>query len=161
MKYLVISDTHTDLNNAINIIEQWKEAIIGVIHLGDHDEDAEILQKQYPNLIFHYVAGNCDVGTNPQEKIIILGEYKIWLLHGHRYQIQWGYDGLYYAAQEKNVQVVLVGHTHIPCILEDDGVLIMNPGSIVQPRHEKGPSYGMLGLEKDGRLKKEIYFIKS
>ncbi|NLL70678.1 MAG: metallophosphoesterase [Epulopiscium sp.] len=162
MKFLIISDTHGDLYYAIQLIEKLQQQIKGVIHLGDHDEDAKKLQRQFSTLSFAYVAGNCDFSTEtPREKILTIGTNKVWLLHGHRHHVKWGYDFICNEAQIKGVQGVLFGHTHIPAITYEKDILFMNPGSISRPRQEKGPSYGLLELDEKGQLHPHIGYIKN
>ena len=71
MKLLVISDTHGYLSNARNVIERIGDKINGVIHLGDHDEDAKELQEEFSDIPFYYIRGNNDYGMNtPDTKML-------------------------------------------------------------------------------------------
>ena len=48
MKILVLSDTHSYLDNARNVLKRIGDKMDMVFHLGDHDADALELQKEFP-----------------------------------------------------------------------------------------------------------------
>ena len=94
------------------------------------------------------VQGNCDhLPQYSRERVIDLGEQRILLAHGKRYRIKLGLDNLYYKAQEVEADIVIFGHTHCRYAGEEDGILFFNPGSISQPKDDKGPSYGLLKID--------------
>jgi putative phosphoesterase len=43
--------------------------------------------------------------------------------------------------------VVIYGHTHRPLVEKQDGILYVNPGSAVQPRHGYPPSVALLEIK--------------
>ena len=45
--------------------------------------------------------------------------------------------------------VVIYGHTHRPQVENQQGVLFVNPGSAVQPRHGYPPSVALLAIKGD------------
>ena len=49
--------------------------------------------------------------------------------------------------EEKQADVVIFGHIHVPVCVEEDGILLVNPGSPSRPRNGV-PSFGILTLEK-------------
>ena len=51
------------------------------------------------------------------------------MVAGHRYNVDWGVDSLVYAAQERDCQLALYGHTHRPDSQEIGGVKVVNPGT--------------------------------
>ncbi|MBM7684838.1 metallophosphoesterase family protein [Defluviitalea raffinosedens] len=160
MKLLIFSDTHHALYVAKSVIERIKDRMDMFIHLGDHDLDAVELSKEFPDIPVHYVAGNCDFGSSsPTEKIIRVGGKKILMIHGHKHNVKWGYDRISYYGEEKEVDVVLFGHTHIPLIEYSGRVLIFNPGSISQPRGTITPTFGILDIDRDGRIEPAIMTI--
>jgi len=82
------------------------------------------------------VRGNGDflrTDYNFDEVVEVKGK-KIFLTHGHRYNVKQGIMNLYYKALELNADLVLFGHTHIPIVEKIDGITIMNPGSPTFPR---------------------------
>lgn len=44
--------------------------------------------------------------------------------------------------------VVVLGHSHIPLDEVQDGVHLLNPGSVADPRREPSPSFAVLTVEK-------------
>lgn len=160
MKILVISDTHKKLNNAINLIDRVTDLDL-VIHLGDHYRDAEDLQAIYNELNFEYVAGNCDFASENglKERLLEINGKKILLTHGHYYQVKYGYNLVAGLLEEKKVDVVLFGHTHLPVIEYIGDKIIMNPGSTSEPRRGNLPSYAILEIDERGRIHPTINFI--
>ena len=60
MKYLVLSDSHGNVDNMARAVEREKPD--GIIHLGDCWRDAEELHELFPRLPLEQVPGNCDLG---------------------------------------------------------------------------------------------------
>lgn len=153
MKFLIISDTHGYLKNAMNIIEKIQDRIEGVMHLGDHDTDAEALSKKYPGLNFYWVKGNNDYSSEtPEDRLLKIKGKKILLTHGHKHHVHWNYEKISYYAEEQEADLVLFGHTHVP--LNDRGgrVWLFNPGSISLPRMSTIPTFGMVEFTENGRI---------
>lgn len=156
MKLLILSDTHGYLDSARDVLQRIGSKIDMVAHLGDHDMDALALQKEFPNLPFHVVAGNNDYGTDtPSWKMIHMGGKSILLTHGNKQRVYWGMDTISYWAEEKGADVVLFGHTHRPFYDDGGRVMILNPGSISVPRNSM-PSFGILTVEESGRMEGAI-----
>lgn len=160
MKILIISDTHRNINNAVRVIECIKQSISAIIHLGDCDKDAERIMKLYPEIPMYYVYGNCDFcSATVAQQIISFNRVKVFITHGHKYDVKWEYDKLAYAARENQAQVALFGHTHMAVIKYIDNILLMNPGSISLPRDNYIPKYGILDINDDGLVKPSIVGI--
>lgn len=160
MKLLIISDTHRAIINPLNVLKKINKKINGVIHLGDGADDVTKLKNNYPELEFYNICGNCDFGSNiEQEKVIDLNGKRIFITHGHIYSVDFGLDRIYYAAQEKNADICLFGHTHKPLIEYADNILIMNPGSISKPRSSNICSYGIIDISDNGIITPSIVGI--
>ena len=142
MKLLVFSDSHRCMQYMENaILDENPDA---VLHLGDHDADAQRLSSTFPRLPIASVQGNCDF-YSPLGKEQIIAEWggvRMMLTHGHKYQVKSGLLRLSYAAQEAGVQAVLFGHTHIPYCENHNGIWLFNPGSCGSSR----PSYGVITI---------------
>lgn len=114
-----------------------------VVHLGDYVRDGLTMAKEYPNLRFYQVAGNCDLHRLDQECPEILmpkiGGVYFFLTHGHRHAVKTFLYLLIADARKHNVKAVLFGHTHEPhCHQEEDGMWVLNPGSCGQYRATAG-----------------------
>ena len=145
MKFVVISDTHGFINNAVKFIEKEKPDY--VIHLGDTVADCEDLENIFPRQKFIFVKGNNDFWTKsslfPDERIFTLCNKKFLVCHGHKYHVKSGLFALKKKALDENADIVLYGHTHVKFI-ETGDMLIMNPGSHM--------TYGLIQIEDNATV---------
>lgn len=156
MKILVLSDTHSFLGNAGNVLKRIGGKMDMVFHLGDHDMDALELQKEFPELPFHYVKGNNDyLMDTPATKMVRVEGKAFLLTHGHKQRVHWNPDSIAYWAEEQGADVVVFGHTHTPVCDDSGRVMLFNPGSISLPRGAYGPTFGVLSVE-NGRIEGAI-----
>ena len=133
MKILIVSDTHRRNDNFIKIIEKMPRPDT-VIHCGDV-EGGEYAISQCAGWPVGMVAGNNDVFSDlPREREFMLGDYKVWLTHGHSYYVSMGNEMLKQEAVAKGVDIVMYGHTHIPDIDDVGEIICLNPGSLSEPR---------------------------
>jgi putative phosphoesterase len=159
MKILVISDTHGDISKAEKVIKANKGTDM-VIHLGDYFRDAQKLAGLFPGIHFEYIYGNSDfmIGGVPAEKILDLYGKRIFITHGHRYSVKWDYNKLFKKAEELNADIVLFGHTHIPDMVKNGKVCILNPGSTSDPRGGIKGAYAIIEIE-NGVLSPRICYV--
>ena len=144
MKLLVCSDSHGELEFMCRAIAQEKPD--RVLHLGDVVDDGRRLLLKSPRLVLEQVRGNCDGwdAAVPEEKELILGGKRIWMLHGHTYRVKLGVSLLASEARTRGVDVALFGHTHQPLCYLDGNLWVMNPGTISGwPR----ATYGVVEIE--------------
>lgn len=180
MKIFFISDIHGSAYFLKKALEQYKkENADYLVILGDElyhgarnpipegynpREVAEIL-NQYKDKILA-VRGNCDgevdqmVLTYPvmsTYSIILYNNRRLFLTHGH----------IYNAENKPNISpgdVLIYGHTHIPVAEEQEGIFVVNPGSITFPKQNTPHCYGVLCDDVfkiktlDGDVFKEIKF---
>lgn len=140
MAYLVLSDSHGNVDNMARAVERVKPQ--GIIHLGDCWRDADELQSLFPHLPLERVPGNCDLGRfEPLERILILEDTRVLIAHGHTMNVKYGLLKAQYRALELGADVLLFGHTHVPLVDTSSRPVLLNPGSIGDPRR---PSYGVL-----------------
>lgn len=149
-KILVMSDTHGDTTLAEKALRTNPDVDI-VIHLGDYCKDVNRLQQLYPDIRFEYVYGNCDfmIGNVPVEKLIEVEGQRIFLTHGHRYSVKWGIEKLQDKAHNDNIQLLLFGHTHMQQLTYGPGHIILNPGSISEPRGNDEESYAIVIIDNE------------
>ena len=148
MKVLVLSDSHGNIFNMIQAVEL--EAPRMVFHLGDCWRDGERLHDRFPELPFEQVYGNCDYfrGSWEAEKLLCLGDKRVLLCHGHTYGVKQSLLTAGLAAEEKDLDLFLFGHTHKPLVDMRGKTLFLNPGSIGDYAR---PTYGVVTLE-NGKL---------
>ena len=162
MKFLVFSDSHG--NNALmrKVISDAASSNTaqGIIFLGDYLGDIKQIQRDFPDFAYHMVAGNCDFGAaEPLEKLIEIGGAKILIAHGHRYGVKSGFERILTATLQLGVDAAFFGHSHIPVIMEKNGITLLNPGSITEPRGgQKYRSYAIVEII-GGRLSPQIVEI--
>ena len=140
----VISDSH----DRGYWLEKWleyakKQKYDAVFHLGDYDSDARWLKKRLDAPMF-CVAGNCDMFSKlPRMARAAYGPHRLLAVHGHLQDVKYGYDKLCWYAEEQNATIALFGHTHVPYASMEGGILLMNPGALMDGR------YGELTLDGD------------
>lgn len=129
MLIAVLSDTHRYESAIKKAVDMCKDAD-KIIHLGDNVSDLEVI-KAYTDKEIISVRGNCDSEISvPSEKVIDLEGTKIFLTHGHNYGVKTSILRLKYRAEELGVSIALYGHSHIPFISKENGVWLINPGSV-------------------------------
>ncbi|WP_099204924.1 metallophosphoesterase family protein [Scatolibacter rhodanostii] len=153
MRILVFSDTHGDSNSLYKALLSQPQADI-VIHLGDGEADVESVRYEFPSKMFLQVRGNCDFGsTLPLSEEFVTEGIKIFYTHGHFYDVKWQDDLILAAAEKREANVLLYGHTHVPLSTYQNGLHILNPGSL------KGShgSYGFIDITPQGIVTNIIY----
>lgn len=145
MRILVLSDSHGDLTFLKKKVKKLGE-LDRVLHLGDYAEDGEKV-REITGLPVDVVRGNNDFfGNYDNDKVIHVGEVKIFMTHGHKYGVYMGTDRLYYKGIEVGADLVLYGHTHFYDYEKIGDLTILNPGSISLPRDGR-PSMVLLKIE--------------
>jgi uncharacterized protein len=159
MKILVLSDTHGEIDKAVEAIEKNRDIDL-IIHLGDYFRDAQKLESMFPKIPVEYIYGNSDfmIGDVPAEKMLDIKGKRIFITHGHRYSVKWDYNRLHKKAEESNADVLLFGHTHIAELIEEKGYLLINPGSISEPRSEDNESYAVIEID-EGRIRSRLVYV--
>ena len=148
MRILVVSDTHADVFNFEKVIKKHIDIDV-IVHCGDGASDVESMKELYPGKMFLSVKGNCDwCSESPNVETITLEGNKLFITHGHIYDVKSSLLRLSLAAKESGAKLVLFGHTHIPCDVYEDGVYFLNPGSL---RGYRG-GYALVDLSEKGVL---------
>lgn len=145
MLIAVISDSHGN-SNSISKVKEYIEKADALLFLGDGENDIKEIAKGFKGEVYT-VKGNCDISNNsPEERIVEISGKRIFMCHGHRYGVKYGYNSIYYRGKELNVDIVVFGHSHIPMIEEYDGLILMNPGSISHCQHRLMKTLGYIEL---------------
>ncbi|OJU13240.1 MAG: hypothetical protein BGN88_02445 [Clostridiales bacterium 43-6] len=149
MRVLVISDSH-GANSVIGDAIETQNTADYVLFLGDGIRQFEDYSYLYPEKTFVAVRGNCDFfGREKLSETILAGNKRIFMTHGHSYYVKAGLDEAINAAKGQNADILLFGHTHVSYVGYENGLYIMNPGSIALPRRGK-PSYGVIDITSAG-----------
>lgn len=148
MRILVVSDTHGDIRNFEEVLRKHRDAEV-VIHCGDGADETQEMKKLFPERMFICVRGNCDFCCEyPNIEVINIEGYKLFITHGHIYNVKSSLLNLSMATREAGAQMAIFGHTHVPLESYDDGVYFLNPGSL---RGYKG-SYALADISDKGIL---------
>ncbi|MGX7108178.1 metallophosphoesterase [Facklamia miroungae] len=148
MKLLVLSDNHGNYSTVNQIFTEYRDKVDYIIHCGDSEFSFEDPIWQ---LVDVKVAGNMDFSPGyPTIETLQTPLGKLLITHGHLFQVNQGNQMLFDLALEKDAQFVFHGHTHRLYAELKDGILLMNPGSIAQPRGEiQAKTYAVVEISKD------------
>lgn len=159
MRVGVLSDTHvpaTARSLPPAVFELFKNVDL-ILHAGDI-LDLSVLDELRTIAPVEAVAGNMDDSevhlTLPAKKIILLGAFKVGLIHGkfkidvQREMIRKEFD---------DIDLIVYGHSHTPFWGKVLGVYFLNPGSPTDKRH--APYNSVAVLEVGDELKAEIIRI--
>lgn len=147
IKLLILSDSHGDVGAMVDAVEREKPDEI--LHLGDCWEDTRELSYVYPEIPLAQVPGNCDFVAGRPGKLLLEREGRtILLAHGHQWRVKSGPLLALEAGRETGADIVLYGHTHQAECWEEQGMWIMNPGTVGGRRAPA--TYGVIELSQAG-----------
>ena len=161
MRFLIISDSHGDVDAISEAVRRRGGRDDGILFLGDGIRDAEAVSSRERIPLFA-VSGNCDMGGSlfgedyKTELSLTFEGVKIFMTHGHLHGVS--NDGIAAAdyARYRGADILLFGHTHTKTdhgLPGDEGkkaIHIFNPGRISRPR-DGSASFGTLEI-KDGKF---------
>lgn len=156
-KVLIASDIHGSAYYCRKLLERIEiEQPDRVVLLGDllyHGPRNDLPQEYDPKLVIDMlngiqtkllcVRGNCDSEVDQMVldfpimadyAVLTLGEQTIYVTHGHVY-------GEQNPPPHCTGDILLCGHTHIPCCHAYDDFTYMNPGSVAIPKEDSPYSY--------------------
>lgn len=148
MKLMIVSDIHGNLENTKIIVSKFHEIkadkliVLGDIYQGysysDRNKMMNIFSTICQDLIL--IRGNCDsdidVDLSPvgliKEYSLRMKDRTIYFNHGHL-----GYPNVNFNIGD----IYCHGHTHINQIVDRNGIIVCNPGSVTLPRGGTMASY--------------------
>ncbi|MFD1671727.1 metallophosphoesterase family protein [Agrilactobacillus yilanensis] len=131
MKYLIVSDNHGDQAILQTLLKTYKTQVDAFIHCGDSELNFKDPMVQEMTI----VCGNMDFDAQfPESATLEVGTDRIFVAHGHLWGVNYGLDKLYQAGLKNQANLIFYGHTHQLACTMDQGRLLLNPGSISQPR---------------------------
>ena len=157
MRAIILSDSHNNAAACERAIASVGEKNIDmIIHLGDIARDVDYLECCYYPIKVISVLGNNDfLHSGDHERVIEFDGHRIFICHGHTLGVNYGTERMESVARQKGCEAAFFGHTHHSMMeRRDDGFLILNPGSVSQPRGGS-PSFAVLETE-GGKLKAAI-----
>jgi len=145
MRIGIIGDTHGDMDSIRKAVDRAGPVDLW-LHTGDHARDAQYLE-QLTQVPVQTVTGNCDASHEGVPDLFLTLEGRhIMVTHGHHYRVKHGVRELSWWAKQYEADIVIYGHTHNPLIEQEEGLLILNPGSPSYPRANTGATFGMIEL---------------
>ncbi len=112
MKIIVISDTHGRSDRVQRVLSLHKE-YDAVLFSGDGLCDVQDIAGCVA------VRGNCDLSfaflDTQGEQLLTFDGVRIFMTHGHDYSVKSGTDRLLCHASALGADLVIFGHTHVPC----------------------------------------------
>lgn len=149
MKALIFSDSHGSFQSILDAVTFERGADM-IIFAGDVQRDADDISDSFPDIPFEYVLGNNDwlVRGVPLDRVFEFCGKRIFLTHGHMYGVKQSLYKLRQKARDFCADICIFGHTHEPFCEEQDGILMLNPGS-------SRFSYMTLTI-KDGKAEAEL-----
>lgn len=130
MKLLAVSDNHGDRYILTELIDIYHDEVDGMIHCGD----SELIPSDSVWDSMTTVRGNMDFTDEyPVTRIEMFNE-PVFVAHGHLHHVKRSLAPLADEAKQAGARFAFYGHTHEPAIDFQDGVWVINPGSIAQPR---------------------------
>ncbi|MGL4689992.1 MAG: YfcE family phosphodiesterase [Leuconostoc mesenteroides] len=154
VKFLIVSDIHSDRKILVDILAQWRDKVDGIFYNGGSELNAD-------DDIFAGVStviGNMDDDPDFAEaRSTVIDGITFFQTHGHLYNataiLKWAnLDSMNEAANDAHAQVVLFGHTHKEGAVSYDHKLFINPGSTTLPkglRADLGGTYAVLEVTDD------------
>ncbi len=147
-RIFVFSDTHGRIETAAGVVAADGHADM-LFHLGDNIRDAYALQDK-TGIETVCVRGNCDYSPDDTRRLVTVCGRRILLTHGHDLAVGYSLMRLSLAAEEAQADAALFGHTHRSQMEYYGGILLLNPGSISQPRGTVKRTYAVLTVSRDG-----------
>ncbi|MGE4571732.1 MAG: metallophosphoesterase [Candidatus Izemoplasmatales bacterium] len=152
MNILIFSDTHGDLQ-AYQEMLSYEQNIDKIYCLGDSGFSLEFLEEK--NITS--VRGNYPFGPKvPYDIIENIGGFSLFFTHGHRYFVKFGLSNLKEKAKILKMDLALYGHTHKAKLIQENQLILLNPGALSYSRSHLFPSYAKIILEDH---KVDIYLI--
>jgi putative phosphoesterase len=166
---LILSDSHGRPDRIREAVSRVRPD--GILFAGDGLRDLTVcdLPALAEGCPLWAVAGNCDWLSSlvvngrllepEQEELVTVEGVRILLLHGHKYGVKGGLGQAVARAVQRNADVLVFGHTHIPLELHlrpdsdrsdfsvTKPLTVFNPGSL----GDRNASFGTLTL-RDGQM---------
>lgn len=165
MKIVVVSDTHIPKKAKefpSKLVSDLQSADL-IIHAGDW-QTIEVYNElcQFSKVVG--VTGNVDspeLGKKLNAREIIeLKDFSFGVVHGHG-KGRTTEKRAKAAFLKGEVDCIIFGHSHIPLLKEEGGLILFNPGSATDKRRQKQYSYGVITIRSEPKFEHIFYDEKS
>ena len=147
---LVLSDSHGYKGQLSNVLLKADQLYRydALIHLGDGYRDVDRLRDVFP--LIYQVPGNCDGDLNGTAFWPNICGITVFMTHGHGHHVKTTLNEICRQARSAGAAAALYGHTHRSFLSRQDGLLIMNPGAVMNG------AFGVLTVT-DGEVEGELF----
>ena len=121
IKIVCVSDNHGTMDPIKQLPSLFPDADY-FLHCGDSREP---VRRYGP---YAQVRGNNDFYDVPDFRVLEIGSHRIFMTHGHYYQVKSTLEILDEEAESEGCSIALYGHTHRPA-MDMGRTLMINPGS--------------------------------
>ncbi len=94
------------------------------------------------------IRGNCDSRIDEELLGFSLANNRVLTLNGRRCDIYHGDAFTFAGLKPQKGDIVMSGHTHIPVLKEENGLIYLNPGSISFPKGDSIASFAIYDEDK-------------
>ena len=160
MKWMIASDIHGSASWCRKMIGAWQaQGAERLILLGDllyHGPRNDLPDEYAPKQVIAMlnaiapaplcVRGNCEAEVDQMVlSFPVMAEYAVMLLDGHVIYMTHGHiHGEDNPPPLQPGDILLCGHTHVPCLRRYEGFTYINPGSVSIPKEGSRHSYCVL-----------------
>jgi len=145
MKALIMSDSHGWDHEVKMVAKRHRDEVDAIFHCGDSElpGNAKALEG------IETVRGNCDFGKDfPEEIVQTVKGTTFFVGHGHLLNVKMTKMNLIYKAEEYGAKIVCHGHTHVPGAVQENNLIILNPGSMRLPRQYPVGTYVIVEMKE-------------
>ena len=143
----IVADTHSAPHPRTYALLRDKRPD-AILHAGDIG-DREVVTELEHIAPTHAVRGNIDAMGFPDDLVVELGEMKMLLTHIAVYGPKLRAE-VAARARAEDAAIVVCGHSHVPFLGRDKGLVVFNPGSVGPRRFALPIVFGMMSLGAAG-----------
>lgn len=160
MEIAVLSDTHLREGRTLpGFVWEHLTHVDMIIHAGDLIHRG-LIEEMACIAPVRAVCGNCD-GWDvllPDRDIVECESIRIGIIHGNVGRGKSTSERAYNAFKDTPVDLIVFGHSHVPHMEWQNGILMFNPGSPTDKRREPQYSFGLLDILQGKVQAKHLYF---
>lgn len=155
MKILILGDSHIPLR-----AKELPKRFLRVLKTQKFDfsiftgnlTSKDVLDVLKSHTKVYAISGNMDNIDLPKKLVVNAYGFKIGIIHGHKIRPKGNIKQLVKYAKDRDLDILVSGHSHIPHVTQTEGVLLLNPGSITGvwggKKEANLPSFGILHLKE-------------
>ena len=143
MKFLIVSDSHGDDKAVLDLYKAYPKMDY-YLHAGDSQSHPSAL------LPFDVIRGNCDYIDFDDRRLIHTPQGDLLMKHYPNISIE----------ESRKFKFFIHGHTHRYEIKDNNGLIVICPGSISFPRDDSIGSYAILEVT-DSKINITIYELET